>query len=235
MFDKNKKQDAWKKKVIEANKVFLAAERIHSIEEIFSKLHSTDEYQRTPLHRAVECGIDSQWVQRMLKEGANPNVQDDNGNTPLHYAAQNSDLNTVKLLLKHNANPHTINEYKRNALCDMNAANHEPLLALYELLLKHGARGCFWERHHFLSPSAHQSLISLAVKYYDPKSVESDSQKNTLLHWATYYGLEKEVEVLLKKGADPSLKNDKEETALIIATDKEFHTILGMLKRALGH
>jgi len=37
----------------------------------------------TPLHRATTA----KEITHLLKEGANPNLKDDNGNTPLHVAA----------------------------------------------------------------------------------------------------------------------------------------------------
>jgi ankyrin repeat protein len=46
-----------------------------------------DEYSRTPLNYAAADGKVEDVV-RHLKAGANPNLQDDNSWSPLHFAAQ---------------------------------------------------------------------------------------------------------------------------------------------------
>lgn len=235
MFGKKKDSDVAKRVVnrAEGNQNFLAAMRIKAIEEVSDKLKIKDEYQRTPLHRAIECEVDPKWIALMLKNGAEPNAQDDNGNTPLHYAAQNGDIESVQLLLDNHANPHIINTYKKTPLCDINALNHEHPLALYELLLKNNSRGCFWEQDSYLPEDFHKSLIKLGVNYYDPQHIEFDSQKNSLLHWACYYGLEEEVQSLIAKGCRLFAKNIQAKTGLMIATERGFNTIKAILNRAM--
>ncbi|MGE4349717.1 MAG: ankyrin repeat domain-containing protein [Candidatus Berkiella sp.] len=236
MFGKKKSSNTEKKIInrTEGNQNFLAAMRIKTIDEIVDKLKIKDEYQRTPLHRAIECEVDPKWIAVMLSKGAEPNAQDDNGNTPLHYAAQNGDLATVQLLLDNHANPHIINTYKKTPLCDINALNQEHPLELYELLLKNNSRGCFWEQDSYLPEALHKSLIALGVKYYDPQHIAFDSQKNSLLHWACYYGLEEEVQSLIAKGCRLFAKNIQAKTGLTIATEREFHTIKAILNRAMA-
>jgi len=59
------------------------------------------------LHRAAERGhLDV--VKLLLEHGADPNVQDDEGETPLHHAAAWRDnVDIVRLLLEHGADPGT--------------------------------------------------------------------------------------------------------------------------------
>lgn len=45
-------------------------------------------------------------IKRMLIRGANPNIQNKDGFTPLHAAVNNANLNLVELLLSYGANPH---------------------------------------------------------------------------------------------------------------------------------
>ena len=56
------------------------------------------------LFEAAEIG-DLIEVQTALKNGANPNAKDDDGWTPLHWAAFKGRVNVVKLLLERGANP----------------------------------------------------------------------------------------------------------------------------------
>lgn len=235
MFGKKKDNSPARSKaeVLAANENFLSMMRIKNIEQVFEKLKTKDEYQRTPLHRAIECEVDSKWIDLMLNNGADPNAQDDNGNTPLHYAAQNGDIATVTCLLNHKANPHLLNHYKKNPICDINALQAKHPLALYELLLKHQSQGCFWEKDSYVSDAFHKALIQLAVKYYSPQHIAFDSQKNSLLHWACYYGLEEEVEMLIKQGCRLFAKNAQNKTGLMIAVEKQFFTIKGILERAM--
>ena len=56
------------------------------------------------LHLASELS-DLETLKVLLSSGANPCLQDSEGNAPLHNAALNQDLNSCKLLIKFGANP----------------------------------------------------------------------------------------------------------------------------------
>lgn len=57
-----------------------------------------DEYGRTPLLYAAADGASSR-LQELLREGSDPNAQDDNGWTALHFAAQARSAECVRALL----------------------------------------------------------------------------------------------------------------------------------------
>lgn len=65
--------------------------------------HRTNRGQ-TPLHLAPEALLHGVTALLLVK-GADPNVQDDLGRTPLMNAARAGDLKSVQQLLKHNAEP----------------------------------------------------------------------------------------------------------------------------------
>lgn len=48
-------------------------------------------------------------VEPILRHGGNVNVQDEYGNTPLHYAYKHNQLELVSLLLRHNADQNITN------------------------------------------------------------------------------------------------------------------------------
>jgi ankyrin repeat protein len=65
-------------------------------------IHSTDEWQRTPLHWA--CRINNpELVALLLASGAKPNILDVNKISPLHSAASRGNIEAVELLLEHGA------------------------------------------------------------------------------------------------------------------------------------
>ncbi|MBX3386822.1 MAG: ankyrin repeat domain-containing protein [Phycisphaeraceae bacterium] len=62
-----------------------------------------DRLGRTPLHYAALDGDDT-LIQRLLTDGLDPNLADDNGWTPLHFACQSSSAKAVRALLDAGAN-----------------------------------------------------------------------------------------------------------------------------------
>ncbi len=71
-------------------------------ERINSKVN---KFQETALHIAIEQGYNN-IINFLLEKGANPNIQQQDGETPLHYALKyNHSHKVVKLLLLYNANP----------------------------------------------------------------------------------------------------------------------------------
>src|SRR5215468_5895663 len=57
-----------------------------------------DRAGRTPLHYAAADAAVTD-VTRLLKSGADPNIQDDNGWSPLHFAAQANSPDVVRALI----------------------------------------------------------------------------------------------------------------------------------------
>ena len=78
---------------------------------------------KTALHKVLlpADGTDADWtslheiVNALLAHGANPNLGDEDGKTPLHYAAILDDLEVVKSLLANKANPFLQDRYGRKA------------------------------------------------------------------------------------------------------------------------
>lgn len=63
-----------------------------------------DEFGRNNLHHAANNG-DYHLIRKLLSEGVDVNVQDNNGWTALHFAAQNNHFETIDLLLEYKADP----------------------------------------------------------------------------------------------------------------------------------
>lgn len=63
-----------------------------------------DEYGRTDMHYAG----DSEVVQKLIESGLDINRQDDNGWCPLHFYAQDSNVNAIEVALANGADPNLI-------------------------------------------------------------------------------------------------------------------------------
>ena len=104
----------------------------------------------TALHNAARKG-NTKTVNFLLRAGANPNTQNNRGETPLHEAAQMGRTETVQLLLKKGANPDAQNKHG-------------------ETPLHHVAYWSFGDPHR-------ASMVRLLLKYANPnlKTSEGDT------------------------------------------------------------
>jgi ankyrin repeat protein len=62
-----------------------------------------DDMGFAPIHNAVLKKVNSEILTLLLEHGANPDIKDPNGETPLFYAVRNHDPEKVKILLDHGA------------------------------------------------------------------------------------------------------------------------------------
>jgi ankyrin repeat protein len=74
-----------------------------------ANVNELDNHQRTPLLKAARHNSKSDIVRLLLKHGAKPDIADEEGNTPLHFAAQRGTEELAKFLLNLGANPYVRN------------------------------------------------------------------------------------------------------------------------------
>lgn len=72
-------------------------------------MNELDHHQRTPLLKAARHNSKSDILRLLLKHGAKPDIADEEGNTPLHFAAQRGTEELAKFLLTLGANPYVRN------------------------------------------------------------------------------------------------------------------------------
>ena len=103
-------------------------EKIKGLKEAGVDLDKNDnEKQQTALHILVKKD-NLVGIRVMLREGANPEKQDIYGCTPLCIAAMDGNLNAVKILIDHGANPNIIcKRLVRDENCEKKADTLEGL------------------------------------------------------------------------------------------------------------
>jgi len=91
--------------------------------------------EMSDLHIAASLNYGER-VRKLLKKGADPNVQDDHDRTPLHIAASGGYVEVARLLLEHGADPNMQDIDGETPLHDAVRRGH---VEVVKLLLKHGA------------------------------------------------------------------------------------------------
>ncbi len=140
-------------------------------------------------------------VQRLLKQGVNPNGQNTTGVYFLSICAQNKNTTMARLLLENGADIHAQNDntYHTTAFMEAASANDIPM---GKLLLKYGARINF-----------------------------GDINNDPALNYAVYYGHIDFVKFLLENKADFTMKGQGGYTALKTAKAHDYKEIIELLER----
>ncbi|XP_031150050.1 oxysterol-binding protein-related protein 1 isoform X1 [Sander lucioperca] len=176
----------------------------------------------TPLHLACYFGhMDA--VEKLLKAGADANLQNNMGDTPLHKAAYTGRKEIVLLLLRYDACSNIING---TAQIPKDVTEDDEIITMLEAAERRATRR--WEEK--LLEAAREGDISTLSKLLSGKEAPDihcrDSVGNTPLHCAAYRGQKQCIIKLLKSGASPSTKNNNDQTALDLVRNDELRPIL---------
>lgn len=147
-------------------------------------------------------------INKLLSLGANPNLADSNGDTPLIKAIwstieanieQNQILDIVKTLLQHGA--------------DVNAKNDAGRTALFTAIYQNNTTIALF-------------LIEKGAKCQLEDRIMSNF---TLLHYVVFQGNYTLTNALLEKGCDPNLTETSSESPIYIAVTKGYLDIVRQL------
>jgi len=155
--------------------------------QLGAQIDAAIEGDLTALHIAVQQR-DYDMVVELLAQGADPNIPDSLGDTPLFLAAGYGEAKILTKLIEKNGDPDTLNSSKANAL--MRAAYHDHAECC-EILLKH--------------------MKKLSIDH-------QDNSYSTAVMWAVISGRTKALEVLLRHNPDLSLKDGQNRTAFGVAS-----------------
>jgi ankyrin repeat protein len=168
-------------------------------------------------------------VEKLIAKGVDVNAKDDRSLTALHWAAKEGRLDVVETLIRNGADVNVETDYGATALWLCASSSDNPEIA--RLLIKSGASvECRGEGMTPLiaaclhsKPNAARLLVESGARV----NSQSDSTlmgKMTPLMAAAHTGRGDLVDLLLKAGADPSLKDQFGNTALTYATEQ---TVIG--------
>ena len=169
-------------------------------------------------------------VNNLIKEGVNPNFQDDDGYSPLHRAIENNNLDIVKALLSYNGIDKEIKLPNDTTTADgWYLGGDTPLLysayignpqivsALLDANCNIRARDDIDGAMaiHIAAANGNDEVVNLLLNKDKTLINEVDNNgEDTPLHWAIMKNSDSTVELLLSQGANPNQKNSSAQTPL---------------------
>ena len=169
-------------------------------------------------------------VTALLAEGAAVNSRDRNGDSPLNMAAAKGNEALAEALLSAGAD---VNLANIAGVTPLMGASFSGKPKLVRRLLDAGARIQPFDRVHknaAVYAAAHGCTECLDELLRAGTDVNARLDNDlTLLMWATGYGHEATVRLLLERGADPTLKDNRGKSAADMARDSSFPALIPLL------
>uniref|UniRef100_A0ABD2XG05 Uncharacterized protein n=1 Tax=Trichogramma kaykai TaxID=54128 RepID=A0ABD2XG05_9HYME len=172
---------------------------VENLFKIFNKYDANyiDESGLSHFHVACQYGR-FHVVEQFLELGQDPNcIRTETGDTPLHLALGKGCKEVAELLLRQGADPTLL--------------NRKGVSILHYICKLFGDRDDFLNTLFETCRQRHQSLPINAM----------DESGNTALNLALYYKKRQMVQLLLEKGANPNLANEKGHTALHLVCNSD--------------
>lgn len=176
---------------------------------------------------AVERGNLSE-VSRLLEKGANPDLPNKEGYTPLMIAAQEKNLKMAELLIEVGAKLDLRNRFGETAIM---LASYQGFTEMVKLLYIRGAEINHGGWNPLIYAASGGHLDTLRVLLGGGADINSTSDNgSTALMMAVRGNHLKAVSFLLNHGADPRIANEQGDNALSWAEKREHGEIADFLK-----
>jgi ankyrin repeat protein len=192
----------------------------------------------TGLHAAAAAGSVAE-IERLVAAGANRELRDGNGRTPLHVAAYRKQYEAARLLMKRGANPNALDAQRYDIVTIAAVADDVPML---KVALEGGASA-----KNVTSPYDGTALIAAAhlghdevVKVLIAAGAPLDHVNN--LRWTALIeaivlgdGGKRHVETLralVAAGANPNLADGRGTTPLALARGRGYTEMVKILESA---
>lgn len=174
---------------------------------------------------------DTQTVAALIDRGMDVNSVDPAGNTLLHIAARNGNVQLLEFLLKNRANPLVRNRVGDTAL--MLAAYNDKQEAAKFLIAK-GAdvNNSGWTPLHYAVFAEKPEMVHLLLDKGAKPDLKAPNEQTALM-LAAKVGNVALIDMLLKAGAKPELKDQHGETALDIAKKQGNPDAIRLLETAM--
>jgi len=189
------------------------------------KVNSLDERGYAPLHYSVAAG-DVAGTCKLLELGANPDLLDKHGNSPLYWAVFFSHEELVSILGVRSSGLNRPNPQDGEGLLHLASGMYGSARIVFRLIqlgarldLVSGTQG-HTALHNACAIGDLQSAYCL-LRFGAFLNAE-DAEGETALHWAVREGCLDSVRLLLQVGVDVNHQNEDGETALHLAIECEF-------------
>jgi len=198
----------------------------------------------TSLMRTVEFKDMISTTKLLLESGANPNARKTrNGYTPLMISVKNENSEAVDILLAHGADTEIKNDATDTVLMMAVKTDQCCSYDIVESLIQHGAdvKVVSWltsetliseiSLRRYSSTNDTDKILDLLLRCGGAVHINRHAPVDafTPLMQAVYWGRLPKVRILLKYGADVSLRNAFKDTALALAVREKRHDIMEVL------
>jgi ankyrin repeat protein len=159
-------------------------------------------------------------IEKLLRRGFDPNTPNEKGVSGLLLAIQSTSPKSALLLAKHpSTNVNAQNKAGETALM---LAAIDNQLELAQVLIDRGAdvNRPGWTPLHYAATRGHRDMMRLLLEHDAYIDCESDNGTTPLM-MAAYFAPPLAVKLLLEEGADPTLVNNANASALDMALAKD--------------